>query len=59
MASALDTLDAYFFGDLAQDTHGAWEVYEFVRFHYRLGGRPFTEMPPNAPALAYGAEYHA
>jgi len=24
-----------------------------------LGGKPFTEMPPNAPALAYGAEYHA
>ena len=32
--SALDALEADFFGDLAQDTHGVWEVFEFVRLHY-------------------------
>jgi hypothetical protein len=34
MVSALDALEADFFGDLAQDTHGVWEVFEFVRLHY-------------------------
>ena len=34
MVSALDALEADFFGDLAEDTHGVWEVFEFVRLHY-------------------------
>jgi hypothetical protein len=34
MVSALDALEADFFGDLAQDTHGLWEVFEFVRSHH-------------------------
>jgi hypothetical protein len=29
-----DTLEADFFGDLAEDTHGLWEVFEFVRLHH-------------------------
>ena len=31
---AFDAVEADFFGDLAQDTHGLWEVFEFVRCHY-------------------------
>ena len=31
--SAFDTVEADFFGDLAQDTHGLWEVFEFIRCH--------------------------
>jgi hypothetical protein len=34
MVSAFDALEADFFGDLAEDTHGVWEVFEFVRLHY-------------------------
>lgn len=34
MVSALDALESDFFGDLAQDTHGVWEVFAFVRLHY-------------------------
>ena len=34
MVSALDTLEVDFFGDLASDTHGLWEVFEFTRLHY-------------------------
>ena len=34
MVSAFDALEADFFGDLATDTHGLWEVFEFVRLHY-------------------------
>jgi hypothetical protein len=34
MVSACDPLEADFFGDLAQDTHGLWEVFEFVRCHH-------------------------
>ena len=34
MVAPLDTLEADFFGDLAEDTHGLWEVFEFVRLHY-------------------------
>jgi hypothetical protein len=34
MASALNGLEADFFGDLVNDTHGVWEVFEFVRLHY-------------------------
>jgi hypothetical protein len=34
MVTPLDTLEADFFGDLAEDTHGLWEVFEFVRLHY-------------------------
>lgn len=30
----LDSLEADFFGDLASDTHGVWEIFEFVRLHY-------------------------
>ena len=32
--SAFDSLEADFFGDLAEDTHGVWEVFESVRLHY-------------------------
>jgi hypothetical protein len=34
MLSAFDTLEADFFGDMMDDTHGLWEVFEFVRLHY-------------------------
>jgi len=34
MATPFDTLEADFFGDMAEDTHGLWEVFEFVRLHY-------------------------
>ena len=34
MVSAFDPLEADFFSDLAQDTHGLWEVFEFVRSHH-------------------------
>ena len=32
--STFDAVEADFFGDLAQDTHGSWEVFEFVRCHH-------------------------
>jgi hypothetical protein len=34
MVTPFDTLEADFFGDMADDTHGLWEVFEFVRLHY-------------------------
>jgi hypothetical protein len=34
VVGALDALESDVFGDLAQDTHGVWEVFEFVRLHY-------------------------
>jgi hypothetical protein len=34
MASPFDTCEADFFGDLKFDTHGLWEVFEFVRLHF-------------------------
>ncbi|MGZ5545095.1 MAG: hypothetical protein ACXWIU_10505 [Limisphaerales bacterium] len=34
LVSRFDALEADFFGDLAEDTHGVWEVFEFVRLHY-------------------------
>jgi hypothetical protein len=34
MVAPFDKLEADFFGDLAEDTHGLWEVFEFVRLHY-------------------------
>jgi hypothetical protein len=34
MVSAFDTLEADFFGDLAEDTHGLWEVFGFVRLQH-------------------------
>ena len=34
MVRALDPCEVDFFGDLARDTHGLWEVFEFVRLHY-------------------------
>jgi hypothetical protein len=34
MVTPFDALEADFFGDLAEDTHGLWEVFEFVRLHY-------------------------
>jgi hypothetical protein len=34
MVRSFDHLEADFFGDLASDTHGLWEVFEFVRLHY-------------------------
>ena len=32
--SALDRVETDFFGDLAHDTHGLWEVFECVRCHH-------------------------
>jgi hypothetical protein len=32
--SAFDAVEADFFGELAQDTHGLWEVFEFLRCHH-------------------------
>jgi hypothetical protein len=34
MVSAFDAFEVDFFGDLAEDTHGLWEVFEFVRSHH-------------------------
>ena len=34
MVTPFDPLKADFFGDLAEDTHGLWEVFEFVRLHH-------------------------
>lgn len=34
MAKVFDALEADFFGDLAEGTHGIWEVFEFVRLHH-------------------------
>jgi|SRR5919198_6535078 hypothetical protein len=34
MVSAFDSLEADFFGDMAEDTHGLWEVFELVRLHH-------------------------
>ena len=34
MVRVLDRCEFDFFGDLATDTHGLWEVFEFVRLHY-------------------------
>lgn len=34
MVAPLDKLEADFFGDMATETHGLWEVFEFVRLHY-------------------------
>jgi hypothetical protein len=34
MVSSFDKLEADFFGDMTDDTHGLWEVFEFVRLHY-------------------------
>jgi hypothetical protein len=33
MVTPFDPLEADFFGDLAEDTHGLWE-FEFVRLHH-------------------------
>jgi hypothetical protein len=33
MKTVFDPCEADFFGDLASDTHGLWEVFEFVRLH--------------------------
>ena len=32
--STFDALEADFFGDLPEDSHGVWEVFELVRLHY-------------------------
>jgi hypothetical protein len=34
MLSPFDPCEFDFFGDLATDTHGLWEVFEFVRLHF-------------------------
>jgi hypothetical protein len=34
MVTPFDKLEADFFGDVAEDTHGLWEVFEFVRLHH-------------------------
>lgn len=34
MVAPFDPCEADFFGDLAEDTHGVWEVFEFVRLHH-------------------------
>jgi len=30
----LDLLESDFLGELSSDTHGVWEIFEFVRLHY-------------------------
>jgi hypothetical protein len=32
--SVFDAVETDFFGDLAEDTHGLWEVFEFIRCHH-------------------------
>src|SRR3954463_4954034 len=49
MVSAFDALEADFFGDLATDTHGLWEVFEFVRLHFPAAS--------DAEVLATGRDY--
>lgn len=34
MVKAFDACEADFFGELATDTHGVWEVFGFVRLHH-------------------------
>ena len=34
MVKPFDPCEADFFGDVAEDTHGVWEVFEFVRLHH-------------------------
>jgi hypothetical protein len=34
MVKPFDACEADFFGDLAEDTHGLWEIFEFVRLHH-------------------------
>jgi len=34
MVTPFDVLEAGFFGELAEDTYGLWEVFEFVRCHH-------------------------
>jgi hypothetical protein len=34
MVTPFDKFEADFFGDMAHDTQGLWEVFEFVRLHY-------------------------
>ena len=34
MVRPFDRCEADFFGDLAGDMHGLWEVFEFVRLHH-------------------------
>ena len=34
MGLVLDECEKDFFGELAADTHGLWEVFEFVRLHH-------------------------
>jgi hypothetical protein len=34
MVAPFDKLEADFFGDLAAETHGLWEVFGFVRLHH-------------------------
>jgi hypothetical protein len=34
MVRAFDPCEVDFFGDLAGDTHGLWEIFEFVRLHH-------------------------
>jgi hypothetical protein len=35
MVAAFDACEVDFFGDLAADTQGLWEVFEFVRLHHQ------------------------
>ena len=34
MVAPFDACEADFFGDLATDTHGVWEVFAFIRLHH-------------------------
>ena len=34
MVKPLDACEADLFDDMAEDTHGLWEVFEFVRLHH-------------------------
>lgn len=36
MEAVLDACEKDFFGELAGDTHGLWEVFEFVRLHHPI-----------------------
>jgi hypothetical protein len=49
METLFDSCEADFFGDLAEDTHGIWEVFEFVRFH--------NPNSTDAEAIEIGLQY--
>ena len=34
MVKPFHACETDFFGDLAEDTHGLWEIFEFIRLHH-------------------------